>query len=105
MKYLFFCLPLIGYEPVDLVQFVNTSHEWFLCNVPSDQSVHVTWQTLLQTIPVREMKLNRCLGCNLYTHVTNIAPNRMLINKDLLVCLKLNLNLFLKFMVLYFSLG
>lgn len=72
------------FVPIDLVQFVNTSHEWFVCDVPSDQSVHVTWQSLLQIIPVREMKLNRCLGCNLYTHVTNIAPSRMLINKDLL---------------------
>jgi len=31
------------------------------------------------------MKVNRCLGCNSYTHVTNVAPSRMLINKDLLV--------------------
>jgi hypothetical protein len=71
------------FVPVDLVQFVNISHEWFVCDVPSEQSVHIAWQSLLQTIPVREMKLNRCLGCNLYTHVTNIAPSRMLINKDL----------------------
>ncbi|CAF3171666.1 unnamed protein product [Rotaria sp. Silwood2] len=72
------------FVPIDLVQVVNIQHEWFLCDVPSDQSVHITWQSLLQSIPVRDMKLNRCLGCHLYTHVTNIAPSRMLINKDLL---------------------
>jgi len=75
---------LTQFVPVDLAQFVNISHEWFVCDVPSDQSVHIAWQTLLQTIPVRDMKLNRCLGCNLYTHVTNIGPSLMLINKDLL---------------------
>ncbi|CAF5043037.1 unnamed protein product, partial [Rotaria sp. Silwood1] len=72
------------FVPVDLVQVVNIQHEWFLCDVPSDQSIHITWQSLLQSVPVRDMKLNRCLGCHLYTHVTNIAPSRMLINKDLL---------------------
>ncbi|CAF1082791.1 unnamed protein product [Adineta steineri] len=72
------------FVPVDLVQFVNISHEWYVCDVPSEQSVHIVWQSLLQTIPVRDMKLNRCLGCNLYTHVTNIGPSRMLINKDML---------------------
>ncbi len=82
---MFFYLFNIELVPVDLVQYVNISHEWFLCDVPSDQSVHITWQSVLQIIPVREMKLNRCLGCNLFTHVTNIAPSRMLINKDLLV--------------------
>ena len=80
--FLFFCIELV---PVDLVQFVNISQEWFVCDVPSEQSVHIAWQGLLQIMPVRDMRLNRCLGCNLYTHVTNIGPSRMLINKDLLV--------------------
>ena len=70
---------------MDLVQSVHNYHEWFLCNVPSDQSIHVAWNSLVQILPVRDMKLHRCLGCNLFTHVTNYAPSRMLINKDLLV--------------------
>ena len=76
---------ILEFLPVDLVQSVHTYHEWFLCNVPSDHSVHTGWNSLLQILPVRDMKLNRCLGCNLYTHVTSIAPSKMLINKDLLV--------------------
>lgn len=76
---------VLEFVPVDLEQYVNISHEWYVCVVPSDQSVHIAWQSLLQTIPVRDMKLNRCLGCNLYTHVANISASRMLINKDLLV--------------------
>ncbi|UJR31380.1 hypothetical protein I4U23_018874 [Adineta vaga] len=75
---------LTKFVPVDLAQYVNIAHEWYVCQVPTDQSIHITWQSLLQIIPVRDMKLNRCSGCNLYTHVTNIAPSRMLINKDLL---------------------
>jgi hypothetical protein len=85
---LVFYFSIIELVPVDLVQYVNISHEWFLCDVPSDQSIHIAWQCLFQIIPVRDMKLYRCLGCNLFTHVTNIAPSRMLINKDLLVRLK-----------------
>lgn len=76
---------ILEFLPVDLVQSVHTYHEWFLCNVPSDHTVHTGWNSLLQILPVRDMKLNRCLGCNLYTHVTHIAPSKMLINKDLLV--------------------
>ncbi|CAF1015564.1 unnamed protein product [Adineta ricciae] len=75
---------LTQFVPIDLEQYVNISHEWYVCDVPSDQSVHIAWQSLLQTIPVRDMKLNRCLGCNLYTHVSNITASRMLISKDLL---------------------
>ncbi|CAF1204476.1 unnamed protein product [Adineta ricciae] len=75
---------LTQFVPIDLEQYVNLSHEWYVCDVPSDQSVHIAWQSLLQTIPVRDMKLNRCLGCNFYTHVTNITASRMLISKDLL---------------------
>lgn len=81
---MFFFSLFLEILPVDLVQSVHTYHEWFLCNVPSDHSVHTGWNSLLQILPIRDMKLNRCLGCNLYTHVTNFAPSKMLINKDLL---------------------
>jgi len=74
---------LTQFVPVDLVQYVNIAHEWLISDVPFDRSVHIAWQSLLQVIPVREMKLNRCLGCHLFTHVTNIAPSQILINKDL----------------------
>lgn len=30
------------------------------------------------------MKLNRCLGCNQYTHIVNNETNRIFINKNLL---------------------
>lgn len=75
---------LTQFVPADLVQFVNISHEWLLCDVPTEQSIHITWQSLIQIHPIREMKLNRCLGCHLYTHVTNIGSSQMLINKDLI---------------------
>ncbi|CAF2062336.1 unnamed protein product [Rotaria magnacalcarata] len=71
------------FVPTELVQVINMHQEWFLCDVPSNQTVCITWQSLLQSIPVRDMKLNRCLGCHLYTHVTSIATSRMLINRDL----------------------
>ncbi len=32
------------------------------------------------------MKLNRCLICNQYTHITSNESNRVLINKELLLC-------------------
>lgn len=75
---------LIQHIPVDLVQFVNVSHEWLLCDVPTEQSVHITWQSLVQVHPIREMKLYRCLGCDLYTHVINVGSSQMLINNDLI---------------------
>ncbi|CAF1471205.1 unnamed protein product, partial [Adineta steineri] len=53
-------------------------------NVSSEQTIHIAWQSLFQSIPVRDMKLNRCLACNQYTHITNIESNRILINKNLL---------------------
>ncbi|CAF0997948.1 unnamed protein product [Adineta steineri] len=70
--------------PVDLIPFVNLSEEWMEYNVSSEQTIHIAWQSLFQSIPVRDMKLNRCLACNQYTHITNIESNRILINKNLL---------------------
>jgi len=75
---------LTQFIPADLVQFVNISHEWLLCDAPKDQSVQIIWQSLIQIHPIREMKLYRCLGCHLYTHVTNIGSSQMLVNKDLI---------------------
>ena len=71
--------------PVELQQHVGASHAWLVCNVAFDQAVITRWRSLLQTVPVREMKLHRCLNCDVYTHATGNAANRILINRDLLV--------------------
>ncbi|CAF0800607.1 unnamed protein product [Rotaria sp. Silwood1] len=68
----------------DMIRFVNLPHEWFQCNISSELTIHIAWQSLFQSINVRDMKLNRCLVCNQYTHVTYIDNNKILINKDLL---------------------
>lgn len=68
------------------IPFANLSEEWFQCNLLSEKSIHIVWQSLLQSINVRDMKLNRCLVCNQYTHITNNESNQILINKDLLLC-------------------
>ncbi|CAF1136887.1 unnamed protein product [Rotaria sordida] len=68
----------------DLIRFVNLPHEWFECNISSDLRIRIAWQSLFQSISIRDMKLNRCLVCNQYTHITNNDTNKMLINKDLL---------------------
>jgi hypothetical protein len=70
---------------VDLIPFANLSEEWFECHLLTEKSIHVVWQSFIQSISVRDMKLNRCLVCNQYTHITNNESNRVLINKDLLV--------------------
>lgn len=77
-KNFFFCL--------DFLSFANLSEEWFECNLLSEKSIHIVWQSFLQSINVRDMKLNRCLVCNQYTHITNNESNRILINKELLLC-------------------
>lgn len=81
---IFVFLSRLEFIPADLVQFVNISHEWLLCDAPKDQSVQIIWQSLIQIHPIREMKLYRCLGCHLYTHVANIGSSQMLVNKDLI---------------------
>ncbi|CAF2500716.1 unnamed protein product [Rotaria sp. Silwood2] len=68
----------------DLIRFINLPHEWFQCNMSSELTINIAWQSLFQSISVRDMKLNRCLVCNQYTHATNIDTNKILINKDLL---------------------
>lgn len=70
--------------PTDLLQWINTSEEWLVCTERSIPTVHVAWQSLFQTIPIRDMKLNRCLACQVYTHISNVQSNKILINKDLL---------------------
>ncbi|UJR15487.1 hypothetical protein I4U23_002430 [Adineta vaga] len=68
---------LTHFLPVDLTE------EWNEYNLLSDQAIRIVWQSLFQSISLRDMKLNRCLACNQYTHVTNFESNRILINKDL----------------------
>lgn len=73
-------------QPTNFLSFANLSEEWFECNLLSEKSIHIVWQSFLQSINVRDMKLNRCLVCNQYTHITNNESNRILINKELLLC-------------------
>jgi len=72
-------------EKSNSISFANLSEEWFEYNLLSEQSIHVAWENLIQSIPIRDMKLNRCLVCNQYTHIKNNESNGILINKDLLV--------------------
>ena len=78
---------LLGLDliPTDLLQWINTSEEWLVCTERAIPTVHVAWQSLFQTIPIRDMKLNRCLACQVCTHISNVQSNKILINKDLLV--------------------
>ena len=78
---------LVGLDliPTDLLQWINTSEEWLVCTERSIPTVHVAWHSLFHTIPIRDMKLNRCLACQVYTHISNVQSNKILINKDLLV--------------------
>jgi hypothetical protein len=73
---------------MNLLNDLNPSQEWFECNILSDKSIHILWQCLFQSISIRDMKLNRCLACNQYTHIITTESNKILINKDLLVCKK-----------------
>lgn len=77
-QFFFFCI-------LDLISFANLSEEWFESYLLSEKSIRIIWESLIQSISVRDMKLNRCLACNQYTHITNNESNRVLINKDLLV--------------------
>ncbi|CAF1077371.1 unnamed protein product [Adineta ricciae] len=63
---------------------VDFCEEWNEFHLLSDRAVHIVWQSLYQSISMRDMKLNRCLACNQYTHVTNLEFNRILVNKNLL---------------------
>lgn len=75
----------LEFVPADLGQFVNNFTEWIVADVATDQTVQTVWPSLLQSKAVREMKLHRCLNCHLFTHLTNVAANRILINRDLFV--------------------
>ncbi|CAF2990323.1 unnamed protein product [Rotaria socialis] len=68
----------------ELKRFVNLKNGWLECKIATELAIHIVWQNLFQSISLRDMKLNRCLGCNQYTHLTNMNMNRILINKDLL---------------------
>ena len=71
---------------LDFVSFANLSEEWFECHFASEHSIGIAWHSLLQSINVRDMKLNRCLVCQQYTHISSNESNRILINRELLRC-------------------
>lgn len=72
-------------QSVDLIPFLNTPDQWLECQFLSNQSIHIQWQSLSQIITLREMKIQRCLNCNQYTHIINYETNRLLINRELYV--------------------
>lgn len=67
------------------MRFINLSDGWLACKLSSEFAIHVAWHSLFQSINIRDIKLNRCLACNQYTHITFADTNRLLINEDLLV--------------------
>ena len=75
----------LEFVPADLGQYVNNLPEWIVGDVATDQIVQTVWPSLMQSKSVRELKLHRCMNCQLYTHVTNLTANRILINRDLFV--------------------
>jgi len=67
------------------ISFANLSEEWLEYNLLSEQSINIAWESLIQSIPIRDMKLNRCLVCYQYTHIKDNESKQILINKNLLV--------------------
>lgn len=73
---------------IDMLPFVNLTEKWFQGHLLSEQSIHIRWISLIQSMNIREMELYRCLNCHQYTHIINRDSNEIFLNEELLVSTK-----------------